>query len=128
MFKDVFKKMVFYIPISAVIVLTWFAVSFVSAWTSPGGSPPGSNAPAPLNVSTTAQTKEGQLTLNNSLIVNGAAYFNNRANICTKIGYGEAGTVQCPANYYVTSVVDGGGFFYGGIPSSGFMICCKNAD
>lgn len=188
MLKDIFKKMAFYVPVSAVIVLTWLAISFVSAWTSPAGSPPGSNAPAPLNVSSTAQTKSGSLTVSDfylsdgvqvqglsgrnyfrdiegaanlrvgavwgmpgvyaesgRVVIGGAdgvsfqnnsAYlessgrfiFSGPANICTKIYYGEGGPVSCPANYYVTSAVDGSGNYWGSLPSSGYMICCKNAD
>ncbi len=42
-----------------------FLISYVvmAVWTEPGTTPPGGNVPAPLNVSATAQTKEGALTI-----------------------------------------------------------------
>ena len=40
-------------------------VNFVFAWTDPGADPPGSNVLAPINVSSTAQTKSGDLGVHN---------------------------------------------------------------
>lgn len=46
-----------------VLVLV-FAIGFlVFAWTEPTQTPPGGNVPTPINVGTTPQTKEGQLTI-----------------------------------------------------------------
>jgi len=48
----------------AVIVVCFAIAVYVSAWTEPTAIPPGTNVPAPLNVSNTGQTKIGGLALN----------------------------------------------------------------
>ncbi|MDE1925299.1 MAG: hypothetical protein KGH79_03940 [Patescibacteria group bacterium] len=48
----------------AVIGLIGLAVAGAAlAWTGPSGSPPNNNTPAPINVSSTAQTKSGALDI-----------------------------------------------------------------
>lgn len=47
-----------------VVITTLFAASIVSAWTGPGSSPPNGNVAAPINVGTTAQSKNGALGVN----------------------------------------------------------------
>ena len=43
----------------------------VYAWTGPTAAPPNNNTPAPINVSGTAQTKAGNLTVNNLIASDG---------------------------------------------------------
>jgi hypothetical protein len=47
----------------AVCALILLGAAAVYAWTGPTASPPGNNASAPINVSATAQTKSGALTV-----------------------------------------------------------------
>lgn len=51
------------------VLTVCFVAAFyvVAAWQEPGSAPPAGNAPTPLNVSATAQTKEGDLTINGVL-------------------------------------------------------------
>jgi len=55
----------------AVIVVCFAIAVYVSAWTEPSAVPPGANVPAPLNVSSQAQTKVGGLLLNTGGFPNG---------------------------------------------------------
>lgn len=49
--------------VSLALILS-VGISYVSAWTAPTATPPGGNTSAPLNVSSTAQTKVGDITAN----------------------------------------------------------------
>ncbi len=61
------------------IIASLFLAGFVAyAWTGPGGPPPTLNVDAPINVGTTSQTKQGDLTLQGKLKVDG--------NILDKLG------------------------------------------
>ena len=54
------------------IIVICFAVAvYVSAWTEPGATPPGSNVAPPLNVSGTGQSKAGGLIINTGGAANG---------------------------------------------------------
>jgi len=54
------------------VLVLCFAVGFyVLGWTSPTAAPPGNNAAAPLNISSTGQTKAGGLILNTGGAANG---------------------------------------------------------
>ena len=57
----------------AVLALIGFiaSVSLVYAWTGPTGTPPANNVSAPLNVSSTAQSKVGGLIINTGGAANG---------------------------------------------------------
>jgi microcystin-dependent protein len=58
--KSTFKKISFILS----VVLMSLAVSYaLGAWQEPSVSPPEGNVSAPINISSTAQTKEGGLTL-----------------------------------------------------------------
>ncbi len=46
-----------------ITMILFFAVQFIYAWTGPNLPPPQDNTPTPINVSSTAQTKTGQLTV-----------------------------------------------------------------
>ena len=46
-----------------VLVVCFLAAFYVVAWQEPSQAPPEGNAPTPLNTSATAQTKEGDLTI-----------------------------------------------------------------
>jgi hypothetical protein len=46
-----------------IVMILFFAVQFIYAWTGPNLPPPQDNTPTPINVSSTAQTKTGQLTV-----------------------------------------------------------------
>ena len=50
-----------------VLVVCFVAAFYVVAWQEPSQAPPGGNVPTPLNVSSEAQTKEGNLTINGVL-------------------------------------------------------------
>lgn len=50
-----------------ILTISFLAAFCVVAWQEPSQVPPGGNAPTPLNVSATAQTKEGNLTINGIL-------------------------------------------------------------
>ncbi|MFH1575628.1 MAG: hypothetical protein ABIB55_01620 [Candidatus Nealsonbacteria bacterium] len=50
-----------------VLVICFLAVFYVIAWTEPTEAPPEGNVEAPINVSDTAQTKQGNLTINGVL-------------------------------------------------------------
>lgn len=57
--KDIKNQL---IPLSiGVLFLCFLFVLFTFAWTGPSGVPPDSNAPAPINVGSSGQEKEGQL-------------------------------------------------------------------
>jgi len=65
-------KFTLFLSVSAVAIGAIFAVNgFILAWTSPSASPPDDNAPAPLNVSATGQSKAGGLILNTGGAVTG---------------------------------------------------------
>ena len=58
---------IFFFLLTAVFLTLGFSISLQSllaAWTSPTLAPPNGNAPAPLNVSATAQSKDGGMILN----------------------------------------------------------------
>ncbi len=61
---------------------------FISAqtWTNPPASPPSSNATAPLNVGSTAQTKNGDLTVNGRLNVNNDLTANDVVDVNSSLG------------------------------------------
>ena len=78
------------------------SVAVVSAWTpAPAGTPPASNAPAPINVSATLQIKSGPLSVNGLLVsgytsLQASSYLNWGATVGTA-GYGirdNAGTLE----------------------------------
>jgi hypothetical protein len=54
------------------IIAMLFLAGFVAwAWTEPTSAPPSGNAPTPINVGPTAQTKQGDLLLNGNFKVSG---------------------------------------------------------
>ncbi len=56
-----FRKFYKFLP---QIVAMLFLAGFVAyAWTEPAGAPPAGNAPAPINMGATAQTKQGDLII-----------------------------------------------------------------
>jgi hypothetical protein len=59
--------------IAAVIALVLFGAFIAFAWTGPTAAPPNSNVSAPINVGTTAQVKNGGISVN-SLAVFGNGY------------------------------------------------------
>jgi hypothetical protein len=66
-----------------------FAIGYlVFAWVEPTQAPPGGNAPAPINVGSTAQTKTGNLTLPN-LYLNATGNEGNIYAIDQLIGYND---------------------------------------
>ena len=63
-----YQKTITYLSIVAIVIGSIFlANGLILAWTVPGSSPPGSNASAPLNVGSTAQTKSGSLSSNSDI-------------------------------------------------------------
>lgn len=61
MTKQIFSA----IKVSALAITLSLGMSYVYAWTAPVISPPGGNAVAPVNLSATGQTKDGDLTVAN---------------------------------------------------------------
>jgi len=80
------KNLYFYTNILAWGLVLLLIGNYVFGWTTPSGDPPGSNLPAPINVSSTAQTKAGNLIIEGVLRLGqfatapsgteGALYFN----------------------------------------------------
>ena len=75
MSKDIKNKL---LPlVIGVTVLFLLVVFAISAWTGPPAAPPDPNAPAPINVSSDAQIKTGNLTVNNLTTAGGNLYLND---------------------------------------------------
>ncbi len=62
--KNIIKKIAQTSKIIAIATVLSFGLSYVYAWTAPTISPPGGNTAAPINTSTTAQVKDGGLSVN----------------------------------------------------------------
>ena len=60
------------VVVLSVVAATAFSV--VLAWTGPTATPPNNNASTPLNVSSTAQTKAGNLTVSGSITTSNYYY------------------------------------------------------
>ena len=54
------------LKVSALVAVLTVGIGYAYAWTSPTATPPGNNAAAPINVSSTPQVKNGSLTVYNS--------------------------------------------------------------
>jgi trimeric autotransporter adhesin len=84
--KQIFPKAV---SLTFGVLVLFFAVGFyINAWTEPGSSPPGGNVPAPLNASTTAQSKAGYLNLSN-IYLNASGTEGNISAINVLSGYND---------------------------------------
>lgn len=117
--------------IIGVLIFCLLIVVSVSAWTGPSGAPPGSNAPEPINISSSGQEKEGQVgvaipsgesldagygltvgTVSNPLGIktDGDSYFNGDIDITGKANATELciNTV-CQSDWGSVSGVGGGG-------------------
>lgn len=71
--KSFFSKKLSPVLVFSTIILSFalaLGINLVFAWTEPGADPPGGNVAAPINVSSTAQTKAGTLTLGGGAIIN----------------------------------------------------------
>jgi len=64
--KHLFKQPFFYTSIFSLIALGLIIGNFVFGWIPPTATPPSSNLPAPINVSSTAQSKQGYLAIGTS--------------------------------------------------------------
>jgi len=53
-----------------IAVCSFVIVGFVIAWSNPSVNPPGGNIPAPINVSTTTQTKIGKFNIMDNVGIN----------------------------------------------------------
>lgn len=58
------KKKNIYKSLGLSFLIIFLSVVFVNAWNAPTTTPPDGNAPAPINVSSSAQSKNGPLALN----------------------------------------------------------------
>jgi len=65
--KHLFKQPFFYTSIFSLIALGLIIGNFVFGWIPPTATPPSSNLPAPINVSSTEQTKAGNLIIGGTL-------------------------------------------------------------
>lgn len=59
------------IKVSFLAIILSFGIGYVLAWTAPTAIPPAGNVSAPINTSTTAQTKAGALTVGNITLATG---------------------------------------------------------
>jgi hypothetical protein len=71
MTKDFLNSLALFL---AVLIFALGAVLATIAWTEPTSAPPGGNIPAPINVGSQAQTKQGPLTTVGALTSNTALY------------------------------------------------------
>jgi hypothetical protein len=62
--KNTIKNIGQAFKIIALAIILSLGLSYVYAWTAPSSLPPGGNTSAPLNTSSTGQTKTGGLILN----------------------------------------------------------------
>lgn len=60
--------------------------SYTDSWTAPTAAPPGNNTPAPLNVGSTQQTKNGSLIINGTVDANRIITNNVAIGICPHAG------------------------------------------
>jgi len=75
----------------SVLVLCFLATIYIFAWTEPGSAPPTGNVIAPLNTSSTAQTKTGNLTFPIFYDSNNTSYYVNPASTYSAILAGRVG-------------------------------------
>ncbi len=104
--KQTIKSTAYSLLVAAILL---GGVNFVSAaanWTGPSSTnPPAENIAAPINVGSSAQSKSGLLSLDNSLIVLGTSWFKGTV----KISRGTPSTANlsgAPAAGYVLTAVD----------------------
>jgi len=83
------KNIYFYTNLLAWALVLFLIGNYAFGWTTPSATPPGSNLPAPINVSSTAQSKVGYLAIGTStaptipLQVIGNGYFSGNVGIGT---------------------------------------------
>lgn len=82
----------------SVLVLCFLTVFYLFAWTEPSVAPPGGNVAAPLNISSTAQTKTGRLTFTEFYDSNNTAYYVNPAGQTILAGKVGIGSTSVPAS------------------------------
>ncbi len=97
---SIFKQIAFILAVIILSFLVGYAIS--QAWTEPTEAPPGNNVSAPVNIGTTAQTKQGALqvtadfTANRLLDTSDNSYYIDPANtgyaglFAGKVGIGDA--------------------------------------
>lgn len=119
------------ISIAAIMIVIGI-ISYASAWNAPGGSPTGNNAAAPLNTSSAAQTKSGNLTVGGDLNGTRLCIAGNCKSAwptsnCQKVAYGireDGQPTSC--SYQLIGLQDGAGnSVFGPTPSSGYLVCCN---
>ena len=70
--KSFLKQTPIYLSAIVLGIILGMAIQMAyAAWTNPTTLPPNNNAPAPINVSTTTQTKAGNLNIGGDLSVDG---------------------------------------------------------
>lgn len=83
MLKRFSSKISYHLP--QIVALLFILAFAVFAWQEPSQAPPGGNAPAPLNVGPTGQSKEGGLILNTGNATTGLIVDKGRVGIGTTI-------------------------------------------
>lgn len=79
-----FKKLTFF---ATVLIVSLALGNFVLAvWTEPTATPPNNNAPAPINVSSNAQTKTGNLSVSTLYDTDNTSYYINPSATATPSG------------------------------------------
>lgn len=104
-----------------ILTVSLFGGYFVFAWTEPTASPPGGNVSTPLNVSSTAQEKSGNLTFTAFYDYNNNSYFVDPSGPVSALLAGNVGigtTSTSNTKLAITTLNTGTGtlaFNYGGI-------------
>jgi hypothetical protein len=66
------KQITYWLSVIVVGIALGLALQFVRAWTEPTSSPPNGNVGAPINTSSTAQTKTGDLNVKGGMVIGSA--------------------------------------------------------
>jgi len=107
------------------VIASALGINYLSAWTGPTALPPGNNAATPLNIGTTTQVKDGNMSVgssaNNTAGVNplgfsvvGSQYING----WLKVGDGASGVATQPLELVGTAGTDGIKFPDGSVQTS----------
>ncbi len=75
-FRHMSIQIVSWLKVVSLSIILSFGIQFVQAWTSPNTTPPGGNVSGPITTGSTAQTKNGPLTVSGVLKSNAGGFLN----------------------------------------------------